>query len=360
MVNDGGDGSSSRHEIWGEDSTAALGDSTASFGDGSASAGDSTASDGSSSTEFGNPEGRDRGTGRGLTPHQEEDESDSLFWEAVSYVTGAESQGLDTLAGSFWSTDADEYGSLLGQFFSGEPNRGGDKPLTAEYPSEEENARYDGGQDEERRGVTRRGLLQAGGSLGLAGLGSAVLGGSGNKDDSREPVPAANGTRTETTTPTTAETTETGTDRTTTDDTTKTTTEDTTTDTETTTTETATTTDPEGSSVDPVYTNINNAESWDSESEMTEDSPSYDPDMLLYEGSGEFIGAWDMDAIADEFDIGDSLTPNEEGWLALDPDRKGEDFYAGWRGTEGNEVYVDASDLKDFVEEHRPEEVYTN
>ena len=338
---DGGDGSSSTDF----ENSNTLGDSTASFGDGSAAVGDSTASDGSSSTGFGEPEGR---TGRGLTPQQqEEDENDSIFWEVVSYVTGAESQGLDTVAGSFWSTEADKYGSILGQFFSEEPNRGGDKPLTTEYPSED-NARYDGGQDEEKKGVTRRGLLQAGGSLGLAGLGSAVLGGSGNNgNESKEPAPVTNGTETNKTTDSTG----TGSD---------TTSDNTTTENEPTETETTTTTDPEGSSLDAVYTNITEAESWDTESDMTGDSPSYDSDMLQYEGEGEFIGAWDMDVIAEEFDIGDSLTPNEEGWLALDPDRSGDDFYAGWRGTEGNEVYVDASDLKDFVEEHRPEEVYTN
>jgi hypothetical protein len=231
MFEDGGDGSASRDGIdigdalEGDqtastgDSTASRGDSTAAVGDGTAS--DGTASDGTASSGFGVPEGRE--TGKGLPSDKDsydDEKKDSLFWGAVSYVTGLESQGIDTLLGSFWSTEAEEYGPVTGHFFSGEPQRGGDKPIGGEYPETESNrqsAVADGGETEEVRGVTRRGVLQGTASaVGLGALGISHLGGgdSGQPSDNG----AAANTTTATTTPEgeTTTTTETPTETTTT------------------------------------------------------------------------------------------------------------------------------------------------
>jgi hypothetical protein len=91
--------------------------------------------------------------------------------EGLSYITGVESQGTDTILGTFWATDADEAKGLRGQLVSGEPNRGGDKPIRGEYPAEDDSIASDGGESEEL-GITRRGTLQ--GIAALLGGGAAA------------------------------------------------------------------------------------------------------------------------------------------------------------------------------------------
>jgi hypothetical protein len=92
--------------------------------------------------------------------------------EGLSYITGVESQGRDTILGTFWATDADEAKGLRGQLVSGEPNRGGDKPIRGEYPTEDDSVASDGGESEEELGFTRRGTLQ--GIAALLGGGAAA------------------------------------------------------------------------------------------------------------------------------------------------------------------------------------------
>jgi hypothetical protein len=106
-----------------------------------------------------------------LAPEEaEETEEYSTFLENVknagaelaSYVTGYWSQGPDTIFGTFSTTDADETEGLLKQFLSGEPKKGGDKPIR--------------GDIEEKYKTNRRTVIQilGGGAAAGAGINSML------------------------------------------------------------------------------------------------------------------------------------------------------------------------------------------